>query len=79
MQRLYNDHGGGGREESSWGRGFVRAVSVRFRYLGQHPLRFAVFGPHYAPVSEAFHTGKVVMTLMNIICLGKLMCGALSD
>ena len=26
----------------------------------------------------AFHTGKVVMTLMNIICLGKLMCGALS-
>jgi len=26
----------------------------------------------------AFHAAKVVMTLMNIICLGKLMCGALS-
>ena len=27
---------------------------------------------------QAFHTGKIVMTLMNKICFVKLMCGALS-
>ena len=34
--------------------------------------------PVTPPPFQAFHTGKVVMTLMNIICLGKLMCGGLS-